>query len=215
MNELPKIETFEYDITNEIKTKEANIRDIAASSNSVGTKVESGTAKKTKGLLIASFVLIILSVLGTLGYVFYIQSADQVTAPQVVTLHDTGSKEKDLSNSLPLFYNRVGRFVTKAEQTPSGYNLTITSYSEVFAFMLKNENAFAKELAPLLKVKLDSQTGTTTPQLIFTDMTVSNQNMRVLSVGSSTLIYSFLNTDHLLLSTTPEGILAMRSAILK
>lgn len=213
MQELPKIETFEGDITNEIKTKEANIRDIAVSNGSIENKAEDTSKNKNVVLISISAFLILISVISVLVYYLYAQKEEVVPTPKVVQKSATGFKEKDLSSKLPLLYGKVGRFLKKGEETPYGFSISLDNYNEVFAFMLKNEDQFSDELSNLLKV--DLYMSTTSAPLSFSDITINNQNMRELTNGSSTIVYSFLNTEYLLLSTSTEGILSMRSAILK
>lgn len=213
MQELPKIETFEYDITNEIKTKEANIRDIAVSNGTIENKEEDNSRNKNLMLISVSAFLILISVISVIVYFLYSQKQETLPAPKVAQRSANGFKEKDLSSRLPLLYEKVGRFITKGEETPYGFSLSLDNYNEVFAFMLKNENQFSDELSKLLKVNL--YMSTSSALLSFTDITINNQNMRTLTNGSSTIVYSFLNTEYLLLSTSTEGILSMRSAIIK
>lgn len=213
MQELPKIETFEYDITNEIKTKEANIRDIAVSNGVIENKEEDNSKNKNMILISISAFLILISVISVLVYYLYMQNKEEVAPVKIIQKNENGFREEDLSSKLPFLYGKVGRFITKGEETPHGFSLTLDNYNEVFAFMLKNENQFSDELSDLLKVNL--YMSTTSAPLSFTDVTVNNQNMRILTNGSSTIVYSFLNTEYLLLSTSTDAILSMRSAIIK
>lgn len=212
MSELPKIETFEGDITNEIRTKEANIRDIAVSNGAIENKEENKTANKNLIMISVSVVLILISTLSVTLY-FMSQEKEVAQPPKVTQKNPSGFREKDLSSKLLFLYSKVGNAISKGEETPYGYILELANYNEVFAFTLKNETAFSKELADLLKVNIESST--TTPWPTFNDVTISNQNMRVLTSTSSDIVYSFLNGKYLLISTSTEGILSMRSAIIK
>ena len=49
----------------------------------------------------------------------------------------------------------------------------------------------------------------------FSDLTISNQNMRVYTKDTKKVIYAFVGTKYLLIAQTPEAILSLRSGILK
>jgi hypothetical protein len=99
------------------------------------------------------------------------------------------------------------------DTTQLGSVLTLTSYSPVFAFMIKNESTIASEVMADEIKKFENST--TTPNLTFVDQTISNQNMRVLTVGSSTFVYAFFGEGYMAISNNTENILQMRGAIIK
>jgi hypothetical protein len=79
--------------------------------------------------------------------------------------------------------------------------------------MLKNEDLYADELA--FAIGSPREVSTSSLPFIFTDVTRNNQNMRVGTSGSSTIIYAFVNTNTLVISSSTEGILALRGGILR
>jgi hypothetical protein len=107
----------------------------------------------------------------------------------------------------------VGPSIGTIQKSEYGYVVNLASYPDVFAYMLKNEERYADELAYAVGSPRD--TSTTTPPFSFTDVTINNQNMRVGVSGESTVVYAFVNTKVLLISSTTEGILALRGAILR
>ena len=52
-------------------------------------------------------------------------------------------------------------------------------------------------------------------QTHFSDLTLANQNMRVYKKGTTTVIYAFVGNKKVIISNTPEGILALKNAILR
>jgi hypothetical protein len=77
--------------------------------------------------------------------------------------------------------------------------------------MLRNENLYADEIAKSLGKPRDPNT----EPFVFTDVTSNNQNMRVGTSASSTIVYAFAKPEILLISSTVEGLLALRSVILR
>lgn len=51
-------------------------------------------------------------------------------------------------------------------------------------------------------------------EYIFSDITISNQNMRIAKSIYGTVVYAFVGTRTLVISTSPEGILTLRNNIL-
>lgn len=51
-------------------------------------------------------------------------------------------------------------------------------------------------------------------EYIFSDITINNQNMRVATSVYGTVAYAFIGTNTLIISSSPEGIIALRSSIL-
>lgn len=90
--------------------------------------------------------------------------------------------------------------------------MQLLSYTNVFAYMIKNESAFADELA--IAIGSPREAGTTTVPYTFSDVTILNQNMRVGTSGESSVVYAFVNAKTLLVSSSTQGILTLRSGIL-
>ena len=212
---VPNVDTFENDITDEIKHKEATIGDIASASGDIGNAPQSQKIFPILSVLISIFILIITAVVLYFGYNYYSKKINPPvnTAPvQILKNNDTSL----LQNVSPLFPDALGRFVTNVEQKPSGYILTLTNtfttYSSVFAYMIKNESEYADDIANAVGSGRD--TSTTTPLFKFSDTTINNQNMRVGTSGSNIVVYAFINTQALVISSSTEGIFSLRGDIL-
>lgn len=220
---IPNIDTFEHDIREEIKNREASVGDIASASGSVGNTSPSvsSTSNSSKALLIFAGVMLlfILSGFGYLGYVYMVQKP--ATKEQAAQILDQKTKdantEKIISEKLnkisPTLSVGIAHFTSQIDTTPLGSVLTLNNYSSVFAFIIKNEPAIAKDV---FAEEIGTYAfGTTTPDLTFSDVTKSNQNMRTLTVGSSTFVYAFFGEGYLAISNSVENILQMRGAIIK
>lgn len=166
-------------------------------------------------------------------------SASEVEALQEQEKQKTAASLTTLS---PTLDSAIGRFVTKTEKTNKGVVLYLSSYPPVFAYMLKNESLYADELAKAVSIARDTkgvkketvitQTSTTTdgtatttivatssevyfaPPFVFTDITLSNQNMRRAVSASSTIVYAFLGTQAVVIASSTEGVLSLRGTVL-
>lgn len=255
-----KVDTFEHDIADEIRRKEASLAEIEAVSKQNSPNPVPAPARKLPILTIVLSILLVLSLLGVTGVAYYYFS-DSLLPPSAkeerVTKNDVPKVTADLTKLSPVLGTEVGRYVTHVEKRETGYILSINNYSAVFGFMIRNENSYINDLAllfPQAAVSTSTQqtrlssgsstpvstepitsstsktitknktSSTTSEQIVtqqevkpltnFTDITLSNQNMRVYTNGSTTVIYAFAGTKAVLISNTPEGILALKSAIL-
>lgn len=207
---IPNIDTFEHDISEEIKTKEATMGDIASASGEIGnTPVQSSS---TSTLLIALGLLLLAAVVAVSVIFFIKYSKGSAIAPSANgnTQQPSGIQMSFVSDSID---QAIGGSLGTIQKSGYGYTIDILSYSDVFAYMIKNEQKYADELADSVGSPRDSSS-TTTPPFFFTDVTINNQNMRVGTSASSTVVYAFVNTKTLLFSSSTEGVLALRSAIL-
>jgi hypothetical protein len=214
---VPHIDTFEHDIANEIKNKEASITDIASAGNDIGNLAEPQGPTPTFLFAIAalSVVLVIAAVAGL--YVFVIASSDGAGSRQSDT-RSSGSQTGDdgqpdlLASVSPTLHTALrGAFGTSV-RNDYGYAFAILDYSQVFAYMIRNEQEYADELATAVGAGRDRSTSS--PPFQFTDVTLRNQNMRVGTDGQHTVVYAFVLTNALVVSSSTEGILALRSGIL-
>jgi hypothetical protein len=250
----PAIETFEKNIADEIRHKEASITDIAAATEDVKKQAvaEEKSEKHTTRLFVIVGVLILCAVIGILvaGYLYAIGKFDPFK-PSAAEL--SIEKEKQLKPPVtlasisPTLDYSIGRYVSRVQKDSTGVVVELSSYQPVFAYMLKNENDFADELAKAVSVARDTKgikrdivnTSTTTlasstnsggtttivsvststevyfaPPLVFSDVTISNQNMRTAASDKSTVVYAFLGTRALLIASSTEGVLALRARVL-
>lgn len=214
------IDTFEHDISNEIKQKEATLIDIASASgdikNSTPPTEITPEKKHISTLFLISVITLCVSGIiasGIFGYNYYTKKQAIANKPTETPL---GPSIPAISLAIisPTLDQQIGRFINTVQQTENGYSMAITSYPSVYAYMIKNEISYADEIAEAVGSARDFST-TTTP-FTFNDVTINNQNMRIGTSGSSTVIYAFTNnTQMLLISSTTEGILLLRDAIVR
>ena len=209
---IPNVDTFEHDISEEIKAKDATIADIAAAGGSVENLPVRESRTSSVLLLMGALSLVVVIGIFVMLYMSYrTQNTSSVAATMAQQSHTTtGVPLPSLSPSLD---NALGGNIGNITPSEYGYTLQVLSYTNVYAYMLKNESAYADELAKAVGSPRD--TSTTSMPFMFTDVTLNNQNMRVGTTGSSTVVYAFVNTNTLVVSSTTEGILTLRSAILK
>lgn len=205
---IPQVDTFEHDIASEIKQKEASIVSIATASGDI-QDTPLPPSPTSPAILIASILFFISIVtVAVLGYMYYRKS----TTPVMPIVSVDTTPPANLSDISPILTEAIGTFVATTTKTDYGYAVILESYSPVFAYMIKNEAEYAEELATSLGVMRD--TSTTTLPFIFTDITSNNQNIRVGTSGSSTIMYAFIGTNALVFATTTEAIIALRSSVL-
>lgn len=204
---VPNVNTFEHDIADEIEHREATVTDIASASGDV-KNIPNQQLETSKLFLVLGGVAVIAVIIVVAALFLYSSPSTSQTITTPVTDENPGNDLLSLSLNLR---DNIGSYIGSVQKSEYGYTLTVLNYSPVFAHMIKNENQYADELAIALQVH---ETATTTPVYTFTDVTRNNQNMRVGSSGSSTVVYAFVNTKYLLISSSPEGILTLRGGIL-
>ena len=207
---IPKVDTFEQDIANEIKEKEADVVSISTASGDIGN-TPLPPSDRSPALLVISIVFIIIVVVASVfGYLYYAKSKTPV---QPLTENTAVTPSTTLLVTIsPTLNQEIGSFVGSSVANDYGYTLTLTSYSPVFSYMLRSEDLYADELANALGQARDMST--TTLPFMFKDVTLNNQNMRVGTSGSSTIIYAFIGTNTLVFASTTEGIISVRSKTL-
>lgn len=251
----PKVDTFEHDIADEIRHKEASITDIASAVGDIGNN-ETVTPKSNTPLIGIVVVLIICIALGAgyVGYTYYTNTLTPTNKQTAVVKEQKNTASASQLQSLsPILSQAIGTFITNIKKSKDGYSMEITSYSPVFAYMIKNESSFADEIGTALGntrviqkvtqpvstttvITTVSATGTQSTstqnlasttevaaqitqelseEYIFSDLTMSNQNMRIAKSLKGTIVYAFIGSKQLVISTSPEGILALRSSLLQ
>lgn len=209
---VPNIDTYEYDVAEEIKKKEASFTDIASASGDIGNTPEQ---KKTASLLVPLLLAVLFFVMVGAGggYYYLFVLHKPATSPTPLTQAELPSgmmRAEDVSETLA---QAVGTSFGSIRTSEYGFTITLQEYTPVFAYMLRNEPAFAEELA--FAVGSPRDTSTSSPPFEFRDVTRSNQNMRVGTSASSTVVYAFVNNSHLVVSSSTEGILSLRGAIIR
>lgn len=256
MTVVPTVDTFEHDIADEIRHKEASIEDIASASGNIGNDPSKDVENKSSTSLMGIVAILILCGLtgaGYLGYLYFIEgpASDKEKAQAIIAQEKKLKPSIDLSTVSPTLSTSIGAFLNNVEKKSDGYSIDVISYSPVFAYMIKNEKEFADEISlavgnsHTIKEKATSTqvvvsvntsnatTSTSTPKTsttttetgintgeelpttyVFSDITISNQNMRVATSIYGTVAYAFIGTKKLVISSSPEGILKLRSSIL-
>lgn len=273
---LQNFDTFEQDIAQELKKKEVTIRDIAATNKNIEAATSDIPEKKSPLIFIVLGILLLGSLSGAsyFGYTFYLSAITPQILNKIATLPVVKTKESVLAELSPQLANNIGMFVSSIDKSKDGYTLRLSSFSPVYAYMLRNEKDYADDVANALGVKHGTQvasitydaatsiitiastssstitvsttttknskalsqgsttTATTTlaptPAVIvpvdtstkplpfiFSDITVSNQNMRMAVSGENSYYYAFIGNKALVFSTSPEGILNLKNAILR
>lgn len=260
----PGVDTFEHDIANEIRQKEASIADIASAVGDIGNTTKTPEVKNSEHSSSMIGIVVILSICGLLGamyagYVYMTSHSDSSTLTDApVTDSVNVSKKKDgvasLKSISPTIDEAVGYYIESVKKNNQGYSMTLSSYSPVFAYMIKNDALFGEELATAvgnthtIKSKITISASTTKPvatvstttagtststqtiststvieklpeddlpsAYIFTDVTISNQDMRVATSKFGTVVYAFVGTQTLLIGNSTDAILSMKSSLL-
>lgn len=248
----PKVDTFEHDIAEEIKRKDASMTEISAARKDIGNDglAEEEIKKPAPVLLITLILVFIFGFIGLLA-VLYFYFTDSLLPPSQesvpVTVTDIPKVNKSIGSVSATLDREIGRYITNVEKQEAGYILTISDYSPVFAYMVRNEEDYIEELvqavgghvvttpavtqAPIATTTNDkatsTQTGTstisgntssTTPTTLapyYYDVTIANQNMRVYKDGEVSVVYAFITTNKIAVSRTTEGILTLKSVIIR
>jgi hypothetical protein len=221
---LPKIETFEHDIADEVLKKEASVVKIAAQDALVQDVQKEALRQKvgpSSPFLVSIIIaLIVVAVLVVGGYFAYTKLiAKDEPAPQAVEKKTASSAQANTQATPSTFFERtfpelkegLGGYVRKAEKTPYGFLITISEYTGPFSFVFKNEDMFADSISNALELAPENRDG----PYVFTDVTLSNNNMRVGVSGSNTVVYAFVGKNSLLISTSTDGILKGAGAIIR
>jgi hypothetical protein len=211
---IPKVDTFEGDISYEIKRKEASLTEISAASNNVGNNDDIILPKKTPVFLIALVTFFILCVisLGALAYFYFNDSILSPTPSNTTISQASVPKNKaNITTLSPTLANEIGRFITNVEKKDQGYILTISDYSPVFAYMNRNENDYIGELALLFGESAPSlqglpQISTSTPIRATTTSAVQAITTTVVATSSlpKTVLKTSTSTKSTILSPSPQ-----------
>lgn len=198
-----KVDTFEHDIADEIRRKEATLEEIKVVSKSQEPIVEV-PAKKIPTLTISLIILIILT-LGGIGGLAYYYFHDSLlppsSAPITIKKSDIPKITAEVAKLSPVLGSEIGRFTTSVEKKDSGYILSINNFSAVFAYMSRNENAYIEELASLFVGA--ELTSTTTLQ---EEVVVASTSPQVATVAVSTSTPKATSTTITKKATTTKSV---------
>lgn len=257
---MNKVDTFEQDIAEEIKRKEASMSEIAvassATSNPSADIVE--LPKKPPVFFYALITVFSLSLfgIGLLSYFYFTKMEEIAPLPkESVTPLATPKTTTTIETLSPTLASQLSRFITSVDKKDLGYVITINDYGAVFSYMSRNEENYAKELLSVLNESTTSSTtnpvpkkdvpaassslpstqpsgtstdplalltgsstppqeGTSRDQIVVSDATIANQNMRIITYNERTVVYAFVGNTTLLIANSKEAILALKSVIL-
>lgn len=223
---LQKIETFEHDIADEVLKKEESATRVAATDALVqDVQKEAAQMAQTQkasplflSIIIAIVVIVILGAGGYFAYAFFAKKDSAPAVPAKTAQPATPQAQNAPATSVSFFdktfpelKDGMSRYVRKAEKNPYGFTLYITDYTSTFAFVVKNEGLFAESLANALDIPADFRSGA----YVFTDATVANNNMRVGKSGESSVVYSFIGSNAIVISTSTDGVVQASGAIIR
>lgn len=212
---VAKVETFEQNIAEEIKRKDASLTEISAASNNVGNRTDEDLAKKPKPVLL--IVLVTLFALGIVGMIglLYFYFTDSLLPPSQgsvpVTVNDIPKATTTLSVLSPTLSLEIGRYVTSVEKQPEGYIVSINSYSPVFSYMARNEDEYITELAKVISPSTASLPSAAKPATATTSAatttlaqaTSTATSTKATQVGTSTKTVGATSTKPQATSTQP------------
>lgn len=234
------VDTFEHDIAEEIRHKEASITDIASAVGDIGNTSTEDEPKKNPLTIIVILVVLLFVIIGIsyAGYTYYTVSKKE---SEVLIKKEPVKNKSDISLSSlsPILDQHIGIYISDTQKTNKGYIATITSYPAVFSYMIRNEKDFVEEIATTLgNTKTLPVKATTTPNIltasttfssttpsqnisttseeipqteyIFSDITVSNQNIRIAKTVYGDIAYAFVGTQKLIIASSVENLLALR-----
>jgi hypothetical protein len=211
----PKVDTFEHDIADEIRRKEATLEEVKAAAVKTAEQAPIVVPpKKTPIFTITLIVLLVISALGIAGVAYYYfhdslfpPSAQSVT----ISKNDIPKTTADLIKISPTLGNEIGRYVTLVEKRDRGYILSINDYSSVFAYMTRNENAYIEELTKLF---VTEEVSTSTPTKEQAQPVVATTSVSKTTVATTTpLATSTKNTATSTKITVPKVSAKKTSAV--
>lgn len=166
---IPQVETFETDITEEIRQKQGSVTDTLAAHSSAPPKTPDQNIIRL--IMFVIFVLL-ASVAAAIWYYFSIgkEAAAKRAAVQVpvVIKKPVVPIARILQKTAP----NIERFVVSASRENSGYVITMNDYASVYGNILADEKTFGNDLITLFNIQ-------TTSVPVFKDVTINNQDMRV------------------------------------
>ncbi len=204
---LANVETFESDITEEIRGQETTMTNIIASHRT--EEVLHQAEKKNTMILLFVFILISVAIVG-IGVYFLTQKTGQPLTPTPTTTFHPSSRTPTvlLATILPETNAAIERYVPLVQKQDAGYILSITDYSSVYGYLLYNETSFGNEALNLFQ-----EVSTSTP--VFFDITQAGQDMRAFLLENRRgVVYGFIGTTTLLISPSVEELMMLRNDIL-
>lgn len=255
---IAAVDTFEKNIAEEIKRKDATYNEIVTATNEIGNTPPEVKNNSPIYILVSVLVLFAVIGIGVMGYLYQSGQIDpfaQAPAVQEAKKQQALAPPTSQLLSLSLTLDKeIGSYVSAVQKTPNGYIIKINNYSSVFSYITRNEQSYIQELAekvyipnkaPQLTKATTTQTipiaatssatsttqiktSTTTPVVstttvtaelsndpYFTNITLNNQNMRIWNYASGTVVYAFINTQTLAVSSSTNGILMLKNQSLQ
>lgn len=189
MMPVSPVETFETDITEEIKQKQGFVTDVLAAHSSSPPKTPDQTIIRT-----LTFAIVFLLIALVVGIWYYFSVKNQQATEKIEQQKTIVVKKPAISinNILPKTASNIDRFVLKTTRENAGYIITLSDYTSVYGNIINNETLFGNELISLFQINTHSAP-------VFRDVTINNQDMRVatlvvISDATSTTMTPTVNT---------------------
>ncbi len=186
-----KVETFEHDIADEIRRKEATLAEIEAVSKQNSQNSEALPHNKPRiflGILVALFIIALVGA----GALIYYYFNDPLLPPSSESVEikssDIPKITAEVSKLSPTLAAEIGRFVTLVEKKDKGYVLSINNYSVVFSYMTRNESSYIEDLLLLFPGSASSSlvVPAQKPQAVSTTSPTVSTTSQVLYATTST-----------------------------
>lgn len=196
---LKNIDTFEQDIAQELKKKEVAVREAPPTSRTVGNIQQEAPERRSPIIFIVLGILMLSTLTGSsyFGYTFYVNALNPPQAVIQATLPVVKTKTSMLAEISPSFPDAIGMFVTNVTKNQYGYTVSISSFSPVYAYMLRNEKDFGDDVARSLGV----ERGTMSTPIIYDAATLTTSTATT-STSSKPTVGGTKNTSTTTVATT-------------
>lgn len=217
-NSLPKIETFEHDIASKVNNDSSPVTAILASEIEDSNSYQNHKKSFFMPVLI-TIVFVTISV--SLAYVFLYNKPKTANEPRVPQNQMTdGERFADLYPTMNMY---IGKHIKNMQTVGRSQVITFGNWNAVFAYITKNEDALLAEWIKPLGLSLSDlsksepgapeiQETLSVPQVIWEDITLNGTNMRTAKGDRGQITYSFVDENTLIIATTPEILLTIKSA---
>ena len=166
---IPQVETFETDITEEIKQKQGFVTDVLAAHSSTPPKTPDQTIIRAITFLI---VFLLIALVAGIWYYFSIGKENIAEKKAIQKPIMTTKPVVSINTILPKTAFKIDRFVVQTTKESAGYIVTLNDYASVYGTILTDETTFGNELIKLFKIDTGSVP-------VFRDITINNQDIRV------------------------------------
>lgn len=177
---ISKVETFETDITEEIKQKQGFVTDVLAAHSSAPPKTPDQTIIR---VLVFAIVFLLIALVAGISYYFSLKNQEATLAIEQQKAVVVKKPAVSIKTILPKTSSNIERFVAKTRREEAGYVITLSDYSSVYGTIINDEVTFGNDLISLFLIDTHSVP-------VFRDVTINNQDMRIATlvvISTSTL----------------------------